>query len=285
MTNQFGVVHTPCKNCVFAQYSNTMVKPTQLGCRVGRLDLLKKTYGNDVIVEAEDADRAFSVVANHVCSCFRDENGAFARIWNHEQQAEQVRKEIQVRVDAVVVESDCGHVTPTIQSLVAQTLKPRHIFVVMTNASANPAHCLEMLGKAAGDVPFSLTFMLDKKLPGYDDNQFGACVDEVFPKMKSHFYVMMPSGYELPPTALAELDQAINDRLDQFFVLDHEFCKFVHVKLHNTYDGNRFGEAEEEDGKRVQLRSIVEKAAYFAPANDCPHLYRQASEVLPCLSR
>jgi hypothetical protein len=62
---KLSVIHTPCKECVFAEYDNK----TQTGCAAGMLDKFKNS-GYD-IVEVYDNEKEFFVINNKKCIFMR----------------------------------------------------------------------------------------------------------------------------------------------------------------------------------------------------------------------
>lgn len=62
-----GLIHTPCKMCVFAKYENN----TQVSCESGFLDNHKKR-GYEIL-EVYDSEKEFFVINNRKCLGFRDQ--------------------------------------------------------------------------------------------------------------------------------------------------------------------------------------------------------------------
>jgi len=61
-------LHTPCKNCYFAEYTNN----TQTGCSMGLLDEYRKTDHIE-IKEAYDHEKEFYIVDNKQCVAYKEE--------------------------------------------------------------------------------------------------------------------------------------------------------------------------------------------------------------------
>ena len=68
---RIDTVHTPCKNCVFAEYDNK----TQIGCHLDYIDRFKQS--NIDIIEAWDEEKEFYIINKKKCVGYR-ENKWFA---------------------------------------------------------------------------------------------------------------------------------------------------------------------------------------------------------------
>lgn len=66
MTQEISAIHTPCKNCVFAQYNNI----TQTGCFLGYLDRYKN-MGTEIL-EVYDQEKEFYVLNDKKCIGYRE---------------------------------------------------------------------------------------------------------------------------------------------------------------------------------------------------------------------
>lgn len=72
MEPPIDIIHTPCKNCIFALYEDK----TQVGCHLGYLDKYKNKGLN--VIEAYDNDLEFFVINGKKCVGYR-ENPWFAK--------------------------------------------------------------------------------------------------------------------------------------------------------------------------------------------------------------
>lgn len=66
MTRPISAIHTPCKQCAFAQYDNK----TQTGCHLGYIEIYKNN--NEEIIEAYDEESEFFVINNKKCIGYRE---------------------------------------------------------------------------------------------------------------------------------------------------------------------------------------------------------------------
>lgn len=119
---QISFVHTPCKECIFAQYDDL----TQVGCEVGMLEKFR-SKGCE-IVEVYDNDKEFFVINNVRCFCARSEK------WKAKQTGDLLETlQSELKIDYQIVLFEQGHYEPvieTLKDLVAQTLPPTHITIV-----------------------------------------------------------------------------------------------------------------------------------------------------------
>jgi hypothetical protein len=89
---KLNVIHTPCKECVFAEYQGN----TQIGCTAGMLDKFKNA-GYD-IVEVYDNDKEFFVINNKKCLFMRPQNWLIKNNTNNINQALEIAsKENQIK--------------------------------------------------------------------------------------------------------------------------------------------------------------------------------------------
>jgi hypothetical protein len=89
---KLNVIHTPCKECVFAEYQDN----TQTGCAAGMLDKFKSA-GYD-IVEVYDNDKEFFVINNKKCLFMRPQNWLIKNKTNNINEALEIAtKENQIK--------------------------------------------------------------------------------------------------------------------------------------------------------------------------------------------
>jgi hypothetical protein len=89
---KLSVIHTPCKECVFAEYDHKR----QTGCAAGMLDKFKNS-GYD-IVEVYDNEKEFFVINNKKCIFMRKINWLNNRGFNSLTKAvEEAKKENEIK--------------------------------------------------------------------------------------------------------------------------------------------------------------------------------------------
>lgn len=87
MSPQINIIHTPCKQCVFAKYENI----TQTDCELGYIDAYKKNHTENVL-EVYDNDKEFYVINNKKCVGYRENK------WFKQFDAEMADLEIKKQI-------------------------------------------------------------------------------------------------------------------------------------------------------------------------------------------
>ena len=129
---QINMIHTPCKNCVFAIYENS----TQENCAMGLLEKFQKAEHIDVL-EAFDEEAEFFIISKKKCHGYKEQKYFVARDIQDltiEEKVEYVKESIKLRYVAFI---DCKNRTPEQLSDVLNCLKKADIkpssIVVVTN--------------------------------------------------------------------------------------------------------------------------------------------------------
>jgi len=301
---QLHTVHQSCKNCVFADYSWDPAadpdrnKPRQSNCTAGKLAIFH-AQSPDNIVEAEDDEAEFCIVNNRKCQFFRDNRSEWAQHVTPDQWVAQARAEAQMRIDVIIVLDDSGEglagLETTLERLKKQTVKASRVFVVNNSETIRTGKLQQFIDKHSGDLNIYRTD-IHIRVEGKCIHHL-ACVDEVFSKTNGHFYATFRPGFPIPEDFIASIDAAINDRLEQFVVLqpiDADLNGMVVQKgFHKAYDGNAPGYgyddsievAEGEEQQPTMLHDISEKAAFFARVYKRPELSKGVVDVCQSLNR
>lgn len=301
---QLHTVHQSCKTCVFADYNwdpnaePDQNKPRQTGCAAGKLAIFHAQSPANV-VEAEDDEAEFCIVNNRKCQFFRDNRSEWAKQVPADQWADHARAEARMRIDVIIVVDDSGEGLPglesTLECLKRQTLKANRVFVVNNSEVIRTGKLQQFLDKHAGDLNIYRTD-IHVRVEGKCIHHL-ACVDEVYSKTNGHFYATFRPGFAIPEDFIASIDAAINDRLEQFVVLQPVDAALngmvVQRGFHKAYDGNSPGYgyddtievAEGQEPQPTMLYNISEKAAFFANIYKRPELSKKVVEVCQSLSR
>lgn len=127
-------VHTPCKNCSFAQYE----AKTQIGCSFGFID---KFRNNGIeVLEVFDEDKEFYVINNKKCLAHKEDNYFISRNMSEatiEEKMSYVKSFLQVKYLAII---DClSRNEKQLQSIIdelnrAET-KPNMIMVISSRSN------------------------------------------------------------------------------------------------------------------------------------------------------
>lgn len=198
---------TPCKNCIFAEYDNL----TQTGCSIGKIDSFKKA-GIEV-VEAYDEEKEFFVIKGHKCMFGR------TKAWGDENEkdtwAEKIEKEIEMPYQAIVIATnDSKKLTKTINSLLAQKIKPRHITIIrpVAKIKKNKIEDIRPLLNKSG-IQWRVETIIDSSF------NYKQMVDLVVPFVIFPYYAVFKSGIEVPLDTFKVISDKINNEAFVFGAL------------------------------------------------------------------
>jgi hypothetical protein len=167
MNQQIAPIHTPCKQCVFAQYLDT----TQIGCHLEYIEIYKKN--NIEILEAYDDNKEFFIINNKKCIGYR-ENKWF-------EKRDMANASIEQKI-AKYEESNFAHYVAVINlkdlslldleqiyhNLSSCTIKPQKIVMIRyINDEKNfPYKDIEKIFyKQESIIPWRIQTMLDNNIP------------------------------------------------------------------------------------------------------------------------
>lgn len=266
---ELDAAHTPCRNCALAEWAGT----TQSGCRLGRVEAYRRV-GTDV-VDAEDDERRFFVINGRVCNAYRDASSGWAE--GKADLARAARDECAIRIAAVVlVEQEAGLET-TLEALLAQTLRPRELFVVRNHPELKSARLLALLRRVVGAaVPWRMVSVVEPPC------ESGRAVDmAVVQSKKSNWYAVFRAGYAPHPSLFADVDAALNDRMERFAALaplpsGDALMAQLALHRHPLVQGHRH--ARSADGE--PLNDVVAKLRNLAWVDESPWLVRPATDFI-----
>jgi hypothetical protein len=128
MNQKIDIIHTPCKDCVFAVYDGN----TQISCLTGSLERYKNS-GIEVL-EAYDDTKEFFILNKKKCLSYRDNK------WLQKQESsdllkacEVVLKENEIKYIAVLYieeDTDLDQFTKILDCLQSQSIKPKGLMVI-----------------------------------------------------------------------------------------------------------------------------------------------------------
>jgi hypothetical protein len=286
------VVHTACRDCVFATYPG--MGRTQTGCELKRLDKYRE-QGTEVLEAVDETGDEFFIVNGRKCLAHRDKSWA-DRV-PEGNRAATVRAELTTRTDVVVPlgsAEDLDRLPATLDSLRALELKPATVTVV-NNSDLGMGKAVSALAKTGGGLNWQVTDIKERAADG-GRVDLDRAVDIAAAKFKGHFYTLLPAGETLPPSFTADLDRAVVDDLGRFVLLlpnERMVGLTVALGFHRApmVDGNKPLSAmllddplETDTAPPVLLKNVVEKAAYIAERQNLPHLVERAEVVCPSLS-
>lgn len=278
---ELHVIHTPCKECVFAEYGQSGTTATQgdNGCELGRLKKYRE-QGTE-IVGAYDEDCEFNIINGRQCPAYRDRRSEWAKHVPAQNRAAAVRAEMTIRTDILVYldDGDLGALGKTFDSLRQLVLKPSSVTVVNNQGKLNPGRVIAALNKAGQGLNWQLVDIREKRNDGTRVD-IDRAVDIAAAKLKGHFYAVVPAGEEVSHTLTLDLDRAVVDDMGRFVVVlptkpgEH---LLVSLGFHNApmVNGNKAVPVQALDetweGDSL-LHNVVEKALYLAKYKDSPHL-------------
>lgn len=224
-----GRVHTACRGCCFAVVEGR----TQSGCRLGRVDAF---LGQDPasVVEAYDADGNEFFVINRVCNAKRDADWAAA---HGPGDVAAVRREVRLRASAVVLACDRPGLRQTVAALVAQRVPPTDFFfVVPPGGPVSDREVHSDMWEALGNA---WTWRIVRGVdPGATEAELA---DAGVNASSGNWYAYFRAGEPVPPEAFAELDRALNERMERV-MWRRDGGLFVQRAAHDFVGGNAAAE-------------------------------------------
>ncbi len=119
--------YTSCKECIFAVYDGK----TQTNCELGRIETYRGK-GENVVIEAYDADKEFYLINNFKCNCFRNQNYAINR--PGQNHAEEVIKENKTKFCFIITaDDDINNTKTTLVSLLNLNYHIEEIVIILNS--------------------------------------------------------------------------------------------------------------------------------------------------------
>lgn len=210
-------IKTSCEGCVFLQKGN---------CYLGRHENFVK---NGASVELVDN---IPVINGRFCSAKRFSE--WAEGTNRMVQREnKVRSEILIGTHVFIHTDNWSWlgIEKTYLSLKKQLLKPTGITIVGTKENFKERF-LDRYAKVGG-----IKVAIDNKYNKYQ------CLDTAIDNCQSYFYILVDAGAVFNRNFLANIDDSINHRLEQFSFIAGEgkFCYGSSIDLHKELNGNKPG--------------------------------------------
>lgn len=264
-------VKTSCESCVFARYD---ADQAQVGCAAGRLDLFRRQGAAITREHGAESGKAYFLVGR-ACNMNRPAGSEWERDAPQEEWVSKARAEVALKAHAVVYApkgSDTDAVLKTVRSLANQSPNPA-VTVVVTANQPRPGQLIPLLTKEFGSgLAWNVKLLTERARDGTPVPR-GRAVDAVVAELRPQdvqYYLAVDAGAECPPGLLAELDAALNDRLERFLLLIRsEECPgvgpVVQVRLHHSLGGNAEAECDLPGGGTVRTDSLEEKVSVFVP--------------------
>ena len=268
---------TACRDCVFAQYDGN----TQIGCKLGKLDLLKENGG--VITEVyDDSKKEYYVISDRFCVFWRRPS------WLNKDEVkrfgaeETARKEVQARFAAIIYindKSSLEDIEKTVISLINQNLQPRKL-IVANNSPLKPSK-LVSLGK-----DFSVNLLFPKqggesktywKIEQIKEDKasFSRCVDIAIKGVSANeqnYYCSFVAGFQVPKDFIHKIDVALNDDMKRFLLLTAQGNngQVAQVHMHKSIQGN-------------YTKPFLDKMKTVTEEQKCPQLIQKVTDIVPSM--
>ncbi len=246
--------HTACKNCIFAQYRDN----TQYGCKVGRIEQYRAIDPN-IILEAFDEEKEFYVINNRICLYYRNKEW-LKRLDDVSQCESIIRKAMQIKCHFIITydkDQLIGKLVNTLISIQKQKIQPTIITVINRNLDRVPNSTIQKilkdyfphidLWKVHGAINLDLSDLT------YIDMVCDATKNNAY-----SFYITVPAGILLNTILMQELDEAINDDLQTFHMIQGEHTTIVPKQIHHINNGNAFNIPLKDKLDPSQVKSIEE---------------------------
>lgn len=282
--SQLEKYHTPCKNCIFAEYKGK----TQHGCQMGRIEPFRDLGS---IIEAEDEEKEFFIVNGRFCNAYSLPDGEFAKKTKPEDRVAVVKAALALKLTFIVIMGDGAtpqSIEPTISAILAQTVKPCEVIFV-NNQTVVPAplfhtKIFKMLGN---DVTWRLTHIVEREADG-SFVSWERCVDHAMNNVNGAYYSVFTAGYAPPSNFVAKLDESLSNRMERFSLLTpgpNGEGLTVQTSVHKSslISGNTKMVAGVEGEEPVALNNVVDKIKFYAKVQDMEYLVKNVAEICPCL--
>lgn len=264
-------IHTPCRDCVFAEYEGS----TQVGCY---LDMLDKMRNNGAeIVPVRDNEKEFFVVKGRACMPCR--SPAWARAQDAkslDELGDLARSEFTLKCDTfILIEANNSFedVVRTVESLKKQKVKPRRLILMNFNLDIKPVAVRQLL-KAEPYIKWNLEQVVEDVSDG---QRLPRLVNIAARKAESPYYCAFVAGFEVPEDYLSSIDKALNTDMQRLMLLVPEEEQvngvFMQRMTHKLIGGFSHDE------------SLYEKVKAITESQECQYLVKPLVEIVPSMSQ
>lgn len=265
-------IHTPCRNCVFAQYDGN----TQTGCQLGRIEAFRQVEPS-TIIECQDGEKEFFVVNGRGCGAYRPLNSPWADIPG--DYAERVRREIELQIAVVAIVDTLDGIDQFINSLLDQTPRPVQVFFVNRGKVPNgKLHAAARQGCGA-DLTWRLTTLVGDAVA--DDDK---CVEMIRSQAKCSHAVRWNSARPIPTTFFASLNKALNEDMARFSFLRPNKNGDGYVAQWSFYTSASINGNQEMNYGDMFIRAAIDKAEHYGKENDKPYIVQEVTSLCPDLA-
>lgn len=303
-------VVTSCKDCCFAMYhadfENADEDPTQTDCVLGRIKAFHEQGPEGVVQQAYDDEKNFYIINGRTCNAHRASNSPWQK-QHVGNEVSQVKREISISLDLVILtgpeEDQEAAYRRTAASILALTVAPRCVYFVCydTLRSIKPGKLNALLHEVLGNqVTWRIVRYLGD-IPKSHDALRGVMIDAAVARCEAPWYGVFQAGFSIPKTLIADVNEAVNERLERFCVLlprtdgNGEVVQTAFHK-HQFIMGNKSDMAEPNEAAEKQfpadfetcppkclLHNLTDKARFWALQNGQPHMVKSVEQVCPAL--
>lgn len=232
---EISVISTACKNCLFAIYNSK----TQVGCQLNITDKVKH-HPIYELIEAEDDEKEFYILNNHVCPYQRTNSWIHA---NDDNKISKVKMEVYMPWAAILFYRHNGieSVEQRIKELKKQRIQPKVVTLVIDpkDMDQKDFRSLHQMMEDNFDLWY-LQRVLQEDLP----DRFTA--DLCFDKMKKHrfmFYSYFESTKSIDLDYYDKIHKFVIDDMNTYGIIknkdDHSIQHTTISKIaHMKYSGN-----------------------------------------------
>lgn len=217
------MINTPCRDCIFAIYDDK----TQVGCKLGRLDLFRKAGIEPV--ECFDDEKEFYVIPNRFCLSAR--NPEWGKRFKEEYWEKLVFYETQIQYNVIIIaqNSTLEKIESTCNSFLSQTIKPKHFTVIFD--TLKPPKIGRILDKT--EIKWRLQHVQGEFVES-------AQVDLVEDIIKHPYYVVVDAGTVVEQDLSDVLQTRIIDEFRHFALVKNwkGTKQIVPRAIHSVYSGN-----------------------------------------------
>lgn len=260
-------IQTKCEDCVFAKVRESK----ENSCTIGRLNKFSKV--------AKQKNGYFKVVDRY-CSALRERDWLKGKPENNLDVI--VRAEMLIKTDVLILLDkdavfDMDAVKLTLDSIEAQVLSPGEVAIVLNNTGVKPSSFIPHLKKYT-----KFNWRIDQLK---FDTTTAKAIDNSVGRSKSQYYTIVYPGYIMPTDFLADIDEAINERLEQVSIILPEAngnCLTVSMLTHKRLYGHQpmlTSEIDHETKDNLVLYTLLDKANYLASKDNTAHLIKRFDEI------
>ena len=235
---EVSAISTVCKNCLFAMYDDN----TQIGCSLNRTKVIQNHPVYELI-EAEDEDKQFYILNNHICPYQR------TNTWKHADDKDiiaKVKEEVYMPWAAVLFYRHDGvdKIEERIKELKSQKILPKVITLVIDPKDISQENFRSL--HQMMDDNFDLWYLqrvIQEDLP----DRFIA--DLCFDKMKKHrfmFYSYFESSQTIDLNYYEKIHKFVIDDMNTYGIIKNsDDSNMQHITIskiaHMKYGGNGNG--------------------------------------------